>query len=199
MNKQEQQGANGDRHPKTGLTSQTITETMEHPGFGHEQLPKLWQQIENNGKTPRHGSDLFERWNEGLDTMYRRCETYLQHIQLSVVLSGLSPQAWHGPLWKTGTADNLIRHADPGQLQQAIKHERPHPHGWWPVTRQILRCATAEQLTGQVVEQLRWDERFLAEDLAWDKIEQLAENKVLGARPTTPEGETPNANRGDES
>ena len=143
------------------MRPETITETMQHPAFTPEQLPELWQQIETDRQQGIVPDNTRNRWNNGIEAMYRRCETYPQHAKLAVVLSGLPPVTWHNPLPVLHQGHNLLEQATPEQLLQALKHEQTHPEGWWTASNHILTRATTEQLTGPVIEQLQWEDGIL--------------------------------------
>ena len=163
MHKPEQQqdpGGDAANQAETVLTLQAITETREHPEFTPEQLPALWQQAAEPGGTPINRLRR-DRWMHGIDAMYRRCETYPQHAKLAAILSGMPNSAWHETGWIVTQADDLAHQATPAQLQQALAHEQQHPEEWWLASDHVFACATVEQLTGQVIEQLAWQDWFL--------------------------------------
>ena len=138
---------------------QTMTETMEHPEFNTEQLPELWQQSMGHGVTGT--STYYEFWKDGIEALYRRCETYPQHAQLARTLSGMSDAAWCDTGKIAAQADDLAHQATPTEIQQALVHERQHPESWWKASDHILTWATDEQLTGEVIEQLPWNNHLL--------------------------------------
>ena len=157
MNKQDQgRGSAGD-----GMSPEKITEIMADPAFTAEQLPGLWQQIADPytlaGSSAGSSADYWDSWRAGVEAMYRRCETYPQHTKIGDILCELPSNARHRPGWAAALADELLGRATPDQLLQALEHEQQHPMGWWPVSHLIMMQATAEQLTGPVIEQLRWN------------------------------------------
>ena len=136
-----------------------MTETMEHPEFNTEQLPELWQQ--SMGHVVTGTSTCYELWNDGIEALYRRCETYPQHAQLARTLSGMPDDAWCDTGKIAAQADDLARQATPTEIQQALVHERQHPESWWKASDHILTWATDEQLTGEAIEQLPWNNHLL--------------------------------------
>ena len=164
MNKQEQHNA-GDpcNQTKPVMAAQVITETMENPEFGADQLPALWQQVtEPDGTLP--SSDRRNRWHDGIETMYRRCETYPQHAKLTAVRSGTETpnRTWYDTGWVSIQARDLLRQATPTQLQQALDYEQQHPGSKWRASEHILKWANMAQLTGQIIEQLEWNDGLAA-------------------------------------
>ena len=158
-NQQQDPAGDAANQAETVLTLQAITETMEHPEFTPEQLPALWQQAIEPGDM------LAERvgaWKHGIETMYRRCETYPQYTKIAVILAGIPRGAWHDTGWDVAQAHNLLRRATPEQLQQALEHEQQHPEEQWSVSNHILTWANIEQLTGQVIKQLEWNSGITA-------------------------------------
>ena len=144
----------GTNQTDNGIALQTITETMEHPGFTAEQLPELWQQVLE--------PDDYERvcaWNDGTDVMYRRCETYPQHTKIAAVLSGLR-FGWRDADWVVTQGHNLLRQATPEQIREALTWEQQHPENPWSVSDHVLEWAAGEQITGPVIEQLEWQDWF---------------------------------------
>ena len=161
MNKQNQpQHAAGGVHrcddQATTQLKQTIAETVEQPEFGPDQLPELWQLVEASSLMKDGCITCWQSWSDEIETLHLRCETYPQHAKLAAVLDGLPAIAWHNPSWAAGIANTLLKQATPAQLQEALAHEQQHPNGWWGVSSHILAGATIEQLTGAVIEQLRW-------------------------------------------
>ena len=152
MNKQNQPNTAGNDPAETGTTAQTITEIMTQPGFAAEQLPELWQTT--GGRCDLH-DEWANAWNDGVDTMFRRCETYPEHAKIRAVLSGMPDGAWYYRTHISDHGDDMLKQADTEQLLQALAHEQQHTDDW-PTTHQILLWGTIEQLTGPVIEQLRW-------------------------------------------
>ena len=149
----------------TNKTAQhPIIAAMEHPEFTPEQLPELWKQTK--GPDDAHGGQMVA-WGAGVETLYRRCETYPQHTKIAVILSGIPPNAWHKHTpwhdtgWAVAQADDLAHQATPEQILQALAHEQQHPDGWWRASDHILMWATVAQLTGPVIEQLPWKNQLL--------------------------------------
>ena len=172
MNKPNQQNADGpaDTANVSTVSWQTITETMAHPTFTPEQLPALWQQAVEPGDM------LAERdraWNDGIEALYERCETYPQHTNLTVILAGMPAGTWHGATTAiTAQVDALLRQATPEQLRQAIEYERQYSDGTWRTHSQIIASATLRQLTGAVIEQLEWRDSYLGYATApWTRTE----------------------------
>ena len=139
----------------------TITETMNDPSFTPEQLPALWQQLEETFT----GTELFGQsrlcWDAGIETMYRRCETYPQHAAIAAILAGLAPRAWHETGWTVAQGDDLAERATPEQLLETLTNEQNLSKRWWNASNHITASATVEQLTGPVIEQLPWNHRYL--------------------------------------
>ena len=167
-NKQQKQtGRRGLQYPEqtgAGIALEVITETMNRPEFGAEQLAELWQQVIGpDGEPPANSPvsrDRISCWAEGIGVLYRRCETYPEHAKIAVILSGIPYRAWHETGWIVAQARNLLKQATPEQLRQALVHEQQHPGGWWTANGDILAEATVEQLTGPVIEQLGWQDWF---------------------------------------
>ena len=159
MNKQDEAGGGSDDgQTKTATTAQAVTDIMKHPEFGPGQLPGLWQQItEPDGTLLSSGHR--DRWSDGITVMWQRCETYPQHAELAGTLFGMPDGAWHVPEWDLGqqSVDELLQQATSAQLLQAIEHEQHHPRKRWSISYHILSQADIAQLTGQVIEQLKWD------------------------------------------
>ena len=148
MNKQEQQNGVGN-----GMSPETITETMAQPEFVAEQLPELWQKtVETSDLTYK----LVNVWNNGIDAMFQRCETYPQHAAITVILAGLPPRAWRENGQNSEQADELLKQATPEQILEALAHEQQHPDGWRSVSSHVLAGTTTKQLTGPVIQQLLW-------------------------------------------
>ena len=144
-------GALDTNQAETVSSLKAIAETMAKPECTAEQLPELWQQV------IRHPVQLRARiWLDGVKAMYRRCTTYPQHTEIAVVLSGMSPWAWHTDAKIRNRAGNLFEQAGPEQLQQALIFARQHPESRWTVREHILASAGPEQLTGPVIEQFDW-------------------------------------------
>ena len=144
---------------KHGLTLQTIVETMADPEFTTEQLPELWQQaVEQRGG--RCVPELRDRWQHGIDGMSRRCTTYLQLVKLGAVVDGMPVGAWYDSGLFAEQARRLVGQATPEQLIQTLETAMQHPQTMRLVGNHILSWATAEQLTGPVIEQLGWDDRL---------------------------------------
>ena len=149
MNKPEQNlGSAGD-----GMSTEMITEIMADPAFTAEQLPGLWQQIADPAATL--DDSVFCGWRDGLEALYRACETYPQHTRIVAALDGLPSDARRHDDWIRDQASDLLRCAAPEQLMQALTYEQ-HPDGWL-VSSHILHFATVEQLTGPVIERFRWN------------------------------------------
>ena len=162
MHKPERQNLAGDNaknQAETGSTAQAIYDNMNRTEFTPEQLPELWQQITEDGDIP---ADRARAWNNGVEAMYRRCETYPQHVKLARTLSGMQYSAWHTPSWDTQQAAELLRRATTAQIQQTLTYEQHHPSGWWSVSKHLLAWSTVGQLTGRIIEQLDWDSRTAA-------------------------------------
>ena len=129
---------------------------MKHPTFTVEQLPELWEQItEPDGTLPSSGHR--DRWFDGITVMWQRCETYPQHAELAGTLFGMPNGAWHETERDLAHVDELLQQATSAQLLQAIEHEQHHPRKRWSISYHILSQAGIAQLTGQVIEQLKWD------------------------------------------
>ena len=171
MNKQkpQQKPDGGDATQGTGqaetvLTTHAIWRAMREPGFTAAQLPGLWQQALEPDKqrqatnqqrltTARAGA-----WLEGIEAMYRRCETYPQHAELTGVLDKMPPSAWHDDLRIGTQGSDLLWQATTAQLQQALDHDRQqHPKRRHTASNGILALAHIEQLTGPIIEQLNWN------------------------------------------
>ena len=181
MNKQEQ---NTDRSADSASTNtgtcQAITETMNQPGFDAEQLPGLWQQA------IKHPARLrVNAWNDGIETMYARCETYPPCAKLAIILSGMPASAWPVTLRVTRQVNDLVRQATAAQILQALDCEQQHPEGWWKASDHVLMWATAEQLTGEVIEQITWHDWFrdFADDEKDTSVRHVSEHiqqRLLG-------------------
>ena len=155
---------NKPEHKQTGDGTdpmlRTITETMADPGFAPEQLPELWYQITEPDGTPPT-NERHARWIHGIGAMYRRCETYVQHTQLSAVLSGMPDPAWHGRgMVNPDDAGELLEQATAAQLQQALKQEQEHPERPWKTSDHLTTWANAKQLTGPVIDLFPWQDWF---------------------------------------
>ena len=147
------------------MKPETVTETMNDPAFTPEQLPELWQQaVERTAGEPAGepitGRALKDRWRNGIEAMYLRCETYLQHTKLALVLSRMPDSAWCETVPVMNHAIGLLKQAAPEQIQQALAHNKEDPGSWWLIYDDILRYATVEQLTGAVIAQLPWNNRM---------------------------------------
>ena len=156
MNKPEQNlGSAGD-----GMSPEKITEIMADPAFTAEQLPGLWQQIAGDDGAVAT-LDSMHHWCNGIETVFRRCDTYPQHAELAMTLSQMESAAWRFADWATDHCRDLFREAASEQLRQALTFEQQCPEGGWPVATDILAWATPEQLTGPVIAQFRWRSEFL--------------------------------------
>ena len=151
-----------DTQTQLGKRLHTATETMRNPEFAPEQLPALWEQITEPDGTPlTHLRD--DRWRGEIKAMYLRCDTYPQHTKLSGILYGMPDGAWHRTAKISDQARELLLQATPEQLVQALNQERRHTNGSSRMTdNQIVSCAKLEQLTGPVIEQLKWDHGMAA-------------------------------------
>ena len=165
MNKQNEEnnsigaaGSAAQKQKKPGMTLQTITEALEHPELSAEQLPELWRQAMEPGDML---DERTKAWNYGIETVYRRCETYPQHTKLAVIVSGMPQSAWRDSGWVIARGNALLRQATPTQLQQALICEQQHPEGWWWASDHILAFAAVEQITEAVIEQLAWRDWLL--------------------------------------
>ena len=158
-NEEEAAGGDGDveasaaNQTKPEMTLKAIGETMENPAFTAGQLPALWRQAMEPGYIL---DERTKAWNYGISVMCLRCETFLQHAKIMVVLSGMPPWAWHLDDRMRNHAGNLFEQAGPEQLQQTLIFARQHPESWWTVREHILASAGPEQLTGPVVKQFDW-------------------------------------------
>ena len=161
MNKANQKPGSGSA-PNTNqadpvLAPQTITDTMENPAFEAEQLPELWQQAMGPDGAALT-SERRDLWRHGIETMYRRCETYPQHAKLMVVLAGMLPGAWYDVGLSATQAHGLLKQATPEQIREALTWEQQHrPVGQGSVSNHVLAWAGIDQLTGPVIEQLSWN------------------------------------------
>ena len=181
MNKPEQDaGVGDDNQANLDTWLQTITETMQNPGFDPEQLPELWQQLTGPDETLQN-HQLYEWW-AGIYAMYQRCETYTQHSNLAVILSGMPNSAWHYPDWAVNQEQDLFRRATQKQIRQALEYEQQHPGSWWSVGDDVLEWATVEQLTGHVIEQLEWHDWL--HDYATDPEQHQAQTTNTGLSPS---------------
>ena len=151
-----------DTQTQLGTRLHTITETMRNPEFAPEQLPALWEQItEPNGTPLTHLRD--DRWRGEIEAMFQRCDTYPQHTKLSGILYGMPDGAWHRTAKISDQARELLLQATPEQLVQALNQERRHTNGSSRmIDNQIMSWAKLEQLTGSVIEQLKWDHGMAA-------------------------------------
>ena len=166
---------NQDRGPAgDGLSPEKITETMADPAFTPEQLPGLWQQIVEPDKSPY----CPDGWESGIEAMYRRCETYSQYAILTIVLSEIPFMAWHQTDLIIDQADDLRRRATPEQLLQALVFEQQHRGHWWTASDHILDDATAEQLSGPVIEQIPWYDEFAERGTLPE--DEIPEDDVIG-------------------
>ena len=176
MNKQK----HGPDSDDDGLSPEKLIETMTDSGFTPEQLPALWQHYADQDLIPmsraRHDS-----WHDVIDNVYRRCETYPQHVEIAVVLSELPHSAWRRAGWLGDQINDLLKQAAPEQIQQALRHEQHHPAGWWAASPHILQRATVDQLTGPVIDQLQWEARIAlcADDLPDLTMEQRRRRHIV--------------------
>ena len=171
MNKQklQQKPDSGDATQGTGqaetvLTTHAIRRAMREPEFTAAQLPGLWQQALEPDKQrqatnqQRLTKERAGAWLEGINTMFKRCETYPQYTELTGVLDEMPTSAWRDKL-RTGTQGRgLLLQATTAQLQQALDHDRQqHPKRRHTASNDILAWAHIEQLTGPIIEQLNWN------------------------------------------
>ena len=134
-----------------GMSPEKITEIMADPGFAQSQLPGLWQQV----LAPDDPATCPDGWEDGIEAMYRCCETFPQHTELTEIISRMPRPAKNYPSWALNRAYELLRQATPEQLLQALDLVQD-PDAWWEVSDQILEWATVGQLTGPVIERLVW-------------------------------------------
>ena len=132
---------------------------MADPTFDAEQLAELWARITETGKKMIDSAAL-RSWNNGIDAMFQRCETYPQYTHLAVTVNRLPYNGWYETPGESARNNKLLEHATPEQILQALAYEQETPESRWNVTAHVLTHATAEQLTGPVIEQLPWDDRF---------------------------------------
>ena len=149
MNKSEQNVG------EPAMTLQAITETMEHLGCGPEQLPELWQQATATGDMT---AKQVNAWHSSIETLFRRCKTYPQHMKLVGVLCGLPNSPWYYTDWITEQAHSLLQQATHEQLLQALAHEQQQPGNQWQTSSHTVTRAGIGQLTGPVIAQLAWDD-----------------------------------------
>ena len=153
MNKQEQNlGSAG-----AGLSTEMITETIAELSFTPEQLPGLWLQIIGpyHGRLPEGQRTALIL---GLGALYRRCDTYPQHVHITAVLAGMPSFGWDEHL----RVSHLFQRATPTQLLQALACEQQVRGVRCLVFNHILSWASLKQLTGPVIEQLPWNSQVMA-------------------------------------
>ena len=115
-------------HAKPEMTLKAIAETMADPEFEAEQLPGLWQQITETGGAPLNSLRQYQ-WKRGIETMFRRCSTYLQYTKLTAAVFELPPVAWYDADRVVAHGNDLLEKASPAQLQQALTWEQQRPDG----------------------------------------------------------------------
>ena len=172
---------------ETGLTPQAITETMQHPEFGAEQLPELWQNAVEPYVTYSNWLDeRVEAWDAGLAAMFERCETYPQHAKIRAVLAGMPDEAWYYSTGNTNRGDIMLQQASTEQLLEALTYEQQHmntqrhPTPYRAVTEQILLWAAADQLAEPVIDQLAWVDHFLGGETALPDGGKNRRRRIIG-------------------
>ena len=164
---------------ETGLTVEAITETMKDPAFTPEQLSGLWQRIEAKIRAGSDDVECWIQWDAGIEAMYRRCGTYLQHATLAVALSEMPKDAWHETSRIIHQGKDLVEQATPEQLRQALEHEQQRPGKQRTASSYILSAATVDQLTGPVIEQLPWDDLMLIGGRSHSALRDLARSRHI--------------------
>ena len=182
MNKRDQlyDTADGD-----GLNPPMIVRTMTDPGFAAGQLPGLWRQVTVSCDDVLLDKPLRVAWDAGIASLYARCETYPQHMEIMGILDGMPGNAWHGDEWIAAQSCELLSRATPDLLVQALVFEQTLPGIWKWVDEQIVRLTSIEQLTGPVVEQLLWRD-------VWAWILDPSKHPILSDAP--PDAESPHRN-----
>ena len=138
--------------------------TMEHHGFDVEQLPEIWQQV-NEERRIRNG--LYESstawnaqlaalrlWDEQVEYLLLRCETYTQYSQLTAILADLP----ENKRFRTDTHGKaLVPQATAEQIAVALKNVRQRPEALATMQTLIMEHAVTVQITGPVVQRMAWD------------------------------------------
>ena len=141
------------------MSPRKITATMKRRGYDPEQLPELWQQLTDDDGVVESGHR--SRWCDGVEAMYRRCETYLQYLKITDAINGIPgcakpPAPGQAEIGRRG--GDLLRQSAPEQLRQALAWAQQQSVFTRHIANSdILKCATVEQLTGPVIEQLQWN------------------------------------------
>ena len=159
-NKQESQTHDTDSGAgpaETRPTAEKTVDTTEQTSIRTNQLPELWDQT-----TGPDGSTLNDshqnRWNDKIETMFQRCETWPQYAELAGTVAGMPRGAWGDWHQRQNQAIELLQQATPGQLIESLQAGQPHPlTGWWSTSMQILTYANYDQLTAVIIEQLPWN------------------------------------------